>query len=163
MLNSHFNLNSVLRHRPDASAIIKGSDSYPSLQGTVYFFQAQGGVLVVAEIFGLPTPENACMSPFFGFHIHEGGECSGNESDPFADVLAHYNPDNCPHPHHAGDLPPLLGNNGYAFSAFLTDRFTVAEIIGKTVIIHSNPDDFTTQPAGNSGTKIACGVISGKQ
>ena len=42
---------------------------------------------------------------------------------------------------------------------FLTERFNIDEIIGKTIIIHSNPDDFTTQPGGNSGTKIACGLI----
>jgi len=63
------------------------------------------------------------------------------------------------HPHHAGDLPPLFGNNGYALSMFLTTRFSVSEIIGRTVILHSAPDDFTSQPAGNSGVKIACGVI----
>jgi Cu-Zn family superoxide dismutase len=56
-------------------------------------------------------------------------------------------------------MPPLFGNQGYAFLMFLTDRFTAREIIGKTVIIHDKPDDFTTQPAGNSGNKIACGVI----
>ena len=56
-------------------------------------------------------------------------------------------------------MPPLFWNNGYAFQMFLTDRFTVKEIIGKTVIIHDNADDFTTQPSGNSGEKIACGVI----
>ena len=43
--------------------------------------------------------------------------------------------------------------------AFMTDRFTVEEIVGKTIIIHSNADDFTTQPGGNSGKKIACGAI----
>lgn len=56
-------------------------------------------------------------------------------------------------------MPPLFGNDGKAFSAFLTDRFTVKEIVGKTVIIHSSTDDFTTQPSGNSGEMIACGEI----
>ena len=65
----------------------------------------------------------------------------------------------CEHPNHAGDLPPLFGNNGFALSLFLTNRFTVDEVIGRTIIIHDHPDDFTTQPSGNSGTKIACGVI----
>ena len=66
----------------------------------------------------------------------------------------------CNHPYHAGDLPPLFSANGLGFSAFLTNRFVAEEIKGKTIIIHSNPDDFTTQPSGNSGIKIACGVIS---
>jgi len=56
-------------------------------------------------------------------------------------------------------LIPLFSNSGYAWSSFLTNRFTVDQIIGRTVIIHSDPDDFTTQPSGNSGKKIACGEI----
>ena len=71
----------------------------------------------------------------------------------------HYNPQGCPHPYHAGDLPPLFGNQGYAFSAFVTDRFAVREIVEKTIIIHSKPDDFKTQPSGDSGEKMACGKI----
>ncbi len=58
-----------------------------------------------------------------------------------------------------GDLPPLIENNGYAYMSVLLNKFSINEIIGKTVIIHDMPDDFTTQPSGNSGTKIACGVI----
>lgn len=80
-------------------------------------------------------------------------------SDPFADAMSHYNPNGCGHPNHAGDLPLLFGNNGFALSLFLTNRFYIDEVIGRTVILHDHPDDFTTQPAGNSGTKIACGVI----
>ena len=48
---------------------------------------------------------------------------------------------------------------GRAYLAVRTDRFRVQEIIGRTVVIHSDPDDFRSQPAGNAGTKIACGVI----
>lgn len=56
-------------------------------------------------------------------------------------------------------MPPLFGSSGYAYLAFFTNRFTVPEILGRTVVIHDIPDDFTTQPAGNAGMKIACGVI----
>jgi Cu-Zn family superoxide dismutase len=56
-------------------------------------------------------------------------------------------------------MPPLFGNNGSAWMMYSTDRFTIPEIIGKTVIIHSGIDDFSTQPSGNSGAKIACGAI----
>lgn len=59
----------------------------------------------------------------------------------------------------AGDLLPLLGNEGYAYSVFYTDRFELKDIIGRSLIIHNAPDDFTTQPSGNSGAKIGCGVI----
>lgn len=136
-----------------------GSSNYPDIRGTVRFFSAEKGTLIAVEANGLPTSENACESPVLGFHIHSGVSCSGNETDPFADALTHYNPNNCQHPYHAGDMPPLFSNNGYAFMIFLTDRFKIDEIIGKTVIIHSMPDDFTTQPSGNSGMKIACGIV----
>ena len=152
-------LLSILDRTPQAVAKVWGSDEYPDIIGSVQFYQTECGVLVEAEVCGLPAPVGVCQSPVHGFHIHSGNLCSGNESDPFADALTHYNPYDCPHPHHAGDLPPLFANNGYAFQVFLTNRFSVSEIIGKTVIVHSNPDDFTTQPAGNSGKKIACGVI----
>ena len=81
------------------------------------------------------------------------------EEDEFADVGMHYNPTNCPHPFHIGDLPPLLENNGYAYMSVLINKFKIKDILGKTIIIHDKPDDFTTQPSGNPGTKIACGVI----
>ncbi len=55
---------------------------------------------------------------------------------------------------HAGDLPPLLSNNGRAYCQVLTGRFRVSDVIGKTVVIHSGPDDFMTQPSGNAGEKI---------
>ncbi len=144
---------------PDAAAVISGSESYPDINGTVWFYQTAEGVLVWAEIFGLPYSAEKCGGKIFGFHIHSGESCTGTADDPFADALTHYDPDSCPHPAHAGDLPPLFGNMGHAFSAFLTDRFTVSEILGRTVIIHSDADDFSTQPAGNAGKKIACGSI----
>lgn len=145
----------LLRKRPNAIANIRGSRNYTSLCGTVRFYETKQGLLIAAEIRCLPETETG----FFGFHIHEGCSCTGNETDPFANALTHYNPNSTPHPRHAGDLPPLLGNDGYAVSVFMTDRFTIREILGRTIIIHSHPDDFTSQPAGNAGTKIACGVI----
>ena len=60
---------------------------------------------------------------------------------------------------HDGWSWALFGSNGLALSLFLTNRFSIDEVIGRTVIIHDRPDDFTSQPSGNSGTKIACGVI----
>ena len=144
---------------PQAFAKLEGSDDYQNLNGETYFYQTNTGLTIFTYVEGLPTSADTCKQPIFAYHIHEGSSCGGNETDPFADAMTHYNPNNCPHPYHAGDMPPLFGCNGYAFSAFTTDRVSVHEIIGKTVIIHSNPDDFTTQPSGNSGVKIACGVI----
>lgn len=149
---------SLMRQPPQAFASVKGSTDYPSVIGTVSFFESRYGILIMADIGGLPKG-STCQKNIFGFHIHEGDSCTGNAEDPFADTKMHLNPEQCPHPYHAGDLPPLFENNGYAFSVTLSNRIMLNEIIGKTVVIHRNPDDFTTQPSGNSGSKIACGVI----
>jgi len=154
-----FPLLSVLRGRPQAAASIMGSENYPGISGTVRFYQTRNGAIVLAELGGLPHAELPCQERIFGFHIHQGTNCGGNVDDAFADAMSHYDPYGCDHPHHAGDLPPLFGNDGFALSLFLTRRFSVDEVIGRTVIIHDRPDDFTTQPSGSSGTKIACGVI----
>lgn len=136
-----------------AVAHIRGSDKAPKLHGTVHFHQHGPSVLVAADISGLPS-EN--QSGFFAFHIHEGSSCEGAG---FPDTGGHFNPEGKPHPQHAGDMPPLLSCGGKAYLALLTDRFSVEDIIGRTVVIHSSYDDFHTQPAGNPGEKIGCGVI----
>lgn len=122
------------------------------IEGTVRFRQRRQGVLVTAEIRGLPESE----AGFFAFHIHEGNSCGGAA---FAETKAHYNPCDAEHPRHAGDLPPLLSCRGRAYLQVLTDRFRLGEVMGRTVVIHAGVDDFTSQPAGNAGRKIACGVI----
>lgn len=142
--------------RPKAVAWVTGNASHPELSGLVKFYQtAYGGILVEAEVFGLPNINTQNSSNFYAMHIHEFGDCS----DDFSKTGAHFNPNMTEHPEHAGDMPPLLGNQGYAFSVFYDKRFTIPEIIGKSVIIHANPDDFHTQPSGNSGEKIGCGEI----
>ena len=143
----------------EVKAYIKGGKDYPEIKGIVEFKELQNGVMVTAEVSGLPRSENGCKGRFFGFHIHEGTSCTGNEEDEFANAQMHYNPTGCDHPYHAGDLPPLLENNGYAYMKVLVDKFKVQDIIGKVIIIHDMPDDFTTQPSGNAGEKIACGEI----
>lgn len=159
------------QQRPDATARMRGSVKYPHIRGNVYFYQTGRGVLVVAQVDGLPrggankgtlpNGDGSCDAQVFGFHIHEGTGCTSqsNPSIPFSDAKGHYNPNRCAHPHHAGDLPPLFGNNGSAWSAVMTDRFLLKDVIGRTVIVHRNPDDFTSQPSGNAGEMIACGVI----
>lgn len=154
------------RHVRQAAAEIEGSSRYPQLKGNVEFFQMKNGVAVAAEFTGLPVPQSweksgeTNESQIYAFHIHEGERCTGNETDPFADAKGHYNPGNQPHPLHAGDMPPLFGNSGEAQLLFVTDRFTVDDVIGRTVIVHGHPDDFTTQPSGNAGEKIGCGIIA---
>ncbi|MBR6709802.1 MAG: superoxide dismutase family protein [Clostridia bacterium] len=141
-----------LPSRPDAAAILHGGPAAPDLTGAVRFYQLPAGVLVVADLTNLPPGG----SGFFGFHLHEGADCAGED---FSSTGGHYNPAGLPHPQHAGDLPPLLRFGEGAYLAVMTDRFGVDEIIGRTAVIHGGTDDFTTQPAGNAGAKIACGVI----
>lgn len=154
----HF-METALYHMPTAYAELIGNPGTGEINGMVRFYPVGSGVLVNAEVYGLPTHTENCGYDIFGFHIHEGNSCSGNTSDPYANAGMHYNPNNCPHPAHVGDMPPLFGNNGSAWMMYFTDRISIPEILGKTIIIHSNPDDFSTQPSGNSGAKIACGTI----
>lgn len=153
--------NSSFPVMPDAQAIIHGNHLHPNLYGIVFFSQMPCGVFVNAQFHGLPsmTAEDANAAPFLGFHIHEHGNCAQDDNSDFSFTGNHYNPENLPHPYHRGDLPPILNCNGYAWQSFLTDTFEVSEIIGRSVIVHAMPDDFTTQPSGNSGAKIGCGVI----
>lgn len=144
--------------RPGAAAWITGNTENPQLSGLVKFFPTSyGGVLIEAEVFGLPEVSQEGGSDFYAMHIHEFGDCSGS----FQNTGNHYNPGEAPHPYHAGDLLPLLGCQGYAWSSFYDKRLTIEEIIGKSVIIHSGHDDFTSQPSGNAGSKIGCGEIRG--
>lgn len=149
----------LIKGIPEAFAVVEGSENYPKIYGLVGFCRTKQGVLVFAEMSGLPTDNDPCKSPVLAFHIHSGEKCEGDMHDHFSKASTHYNPHGCDHPYHAGDLPPIFSNNGYAFSTFITNRFSLDEIIGKTVILHRNPDDFTTQPSGNAGEKIACGMI----
>lgn len=159
MMNNLAEFSCILNSKPHAFSKIKGSPKYPKISGFIGFFQTKKGVLVASEISGLPHSDDICRRNVFAYHIHMGEGCFGTTDDPFADAMSHYNPHHCDHPYHAGDLPPLFENDGYAFAVVLTDRFSLWKIIGKTVIIHREPDDFTTQPSGNAGEKIACGVI----
>ncbi len=157
--NGYPRFGNLLGRRAQAWATMRGSEKYPRLRGMVRFYQTEFGVVTVAEFMGLPDTENVCTSPIYALHIHEGGTCTGNVSDAFAGAGMHYNPDGCPHPYHAGDLPPVFGANGYGFSVNLTDRFLLEEVIGRVVVLHASPDDFATQPSGGAGEKMACGVI----
>lgn len=144
----------LLLRCPCCTASIRGSRTYPTICGTVSFFQACNGSLVVAEIFHLPSQHGV-----FAMHIHDGSACTGNEADPFGNAGSHLNFTNTLHPFHVGDLPALFNNNGYAWNAVYTDRFQPMQVKGYPIIIHAHPDDYHTQPSGNAGEKIACGII----
>ena len=147
-----------------ARAYIHGGPLAPTVNGMVNFRDVPGGVMVCAQISGLPTyrpapPDGNPIGPH-GFHIHERGDCTpGTAANPFPGTGEHWNPTNQPHGNHPGDFPVLFSNNGSANMCFFTNKFRVSDVIERSVVIHQCPDDYRTQPAGNSGPKVACGVI----
>ena len=156
MNTKNYFLSLLADSNPDAVAVLQGNNTHPDINGIVKFFALpESGILIATEISDLPDGKNEDTPTFFAFHIHETGDCSRN----FENTGTHYNPDNVPHPEHAGDLPTLLSNDGYVWSVFYDSFLTLPMILNRSVVIHQNPDDFTTQPSGNAGEKIACGVI----
>ncbi len=150
--------NLLNRFRPDAAAVINGYKN--NIRGTVKFYSVPDGTVVNVQINGLPeyqpaTEKTPPIGPF-GFHIHEGDHCT--KFDP-AMLGTHYNPDKQPHGNHAGDFPVLFSNGGYSQMIFFTDKFKPSDVVGDTVMIHSGPDDYRTQPSGAAGLGIACGLI----
>ncbi len=149
---------------PNALARVMGGHLYPEINGIVSFYDVQEATMVKAEFFGLPLykPATSTSQPVgpFGFHIHDYGVCRITDaSNPFESAGGHYNPTNQPHGNHAGDFPVLFSNNGYAKMEFFTDKFKIEDVIGRSVLVHENPDDYRSQPAGNSGKRVACGLI----
>ena len=139
---------------PYAIAYLKGDKDNLKLKGTVEIFPWATGSIIKLEVSGLPTGN---LNNFFGFHIHEKGICEKDKN--FETSGLHYDVNMNMHPNHTGDLPNIYSNNGYAFMLYYTNRFKPDDVIGKSIIIHKMIDDMITQPSGNSGTRIACGVI----
>lgn len=133
-----------------------------SASGSVNFTQQGDKVLVSGEIRGLkPNAEH-------GFHVHDKGDCSSGDG---MSTGGHFNPTGSTHGahhqamHHVGDLPSLMADaNGTARISFESSSIAVgtgaANIVGRGLIVHRDPDDFTTQPTGNAGPRLACAVIS---
>lgn len=128
------------------------------IKGIVTFTQVPGGIKIVADIDGLSPGKH-------GFHIHEFGDCSGDGSK----TGSHFNPTNSEHGgfdgpvRHVGDLGNIEADETGHAHYQRVDRIIRFEgsdsILGCSLVIHSDPDDYKTQPTGNSGAKIACGVI----
>lgn len=143
-------------NEPQALAWVTGGGAAPALSGLVKFYNTPyGGTLIEAELFGLPNRLETGSTNFYAMHIHQNGDCSNN----FQNTGEHFDLTGTIHPQHTGDLLPLFSNQGYAWIAFYDKRFTIPQILGKSVVVHQMPDDFQTQPSGNSGEKIGCGVI----
>lgn len=145
---------------PSATATLI-STSGSTATGVVNLAQlGDGSVEVTANLRGVPPGVH-------GFHIHEKGDCGDNGNA----AGGHYNPLNTPHgspsadPHHAGDFGNVTADdNGVVSHRFTTRSITVADgpatAVGHAIILHANPDDLTTQPTGNAGGRIACGVVT---
>jgi Cu-Zn family superoxide dismutase len=129
------------------------------VQGSVTFSKAAGGVRVVARIEGL-TPGR------HGFHVHEYGDCRAPDGSAAG---SHFNPSDSPHAspgdaaRHTGDLGNVEADASGVASLDYVDAKASFEgehsILGRSVIVHANPDDLKTQPTGNAGGRLACGVI----
>lgn len=141
-----------------ASAVLKPTEGN-KVTGNVQFIQLDKGIRVVAKIEGLTPGDH-------GFHVHEFGDCSAPDA---TSAGGHFNPSKNLHaspddlPRHVGDLGNIFAD---ADGKATYDRidFTIKfsgdhSIIGKSVIIHEKKDDFVSQPTGNAGARVACGVI----
>lgn len=130
--------------------------------GTARLVPAQGGVLIGLEAEGLPP------SSWIGFHAHETGNCdhaAGHES-----AGGHFNPAGVEHGFltetgpHAGDMPNVWSDaegrvRAEVFNPHVTLTEGDASLLGRALILHGGPDDYTSQPSGNSGDRLACAVV----
>jgi len=166
----------VLAPKPAASPEVKVTESYfsrtksaiatltpsatSSVAGVVVF--SGGGTSVDVHV----TATGLLPGSIHGFHVHEGTNCA---SADFMSAGNHFNPTHKPHgaqdmPHHAGDMPSLLADpSGKIDARFTLEGVTIGGVdgfVGHTVILHASADNFEAQPSGNSGARIACGVIA---
>lgn len=128
-------------------------------EGIVTFTEVEGGVKIVAEVHHLTPGAH-------GFHIHEFGDCSAPDG---SSAGGHFNPGHKKHggpdaqERHAGDLGNLIADASGVAHYERIDTMIQLEgpdrIVGRSLIVHAQPDDFETQPTGNAGGRIACGVI----
>ena len=142
-----------------AQAVLKGAAG-TKVSGVVHFTQENGMVKVEVMAEGVkPGPH--------GFHIHETGDCSAKD---FSSAGGHFNPTGEHHAgltsaqRHAGDFGNVIADKKGVVKTSLEDSAITlnagaANIIGKAVVLHADKDDLKSQPSGNSGKRIGCGVI----
>jgi Cu-Zn family superoxide dismutase len=145
---------------PRASATLAATAGSKAT-GTVAFTPNGDRVRVLAKVTGLAPGAH-------GFHIHEKGDCSAPDG---MSAGGHFNPTGKAHgnpaagEHHGGDMPMLEADaSGNATLDVTVDTVTLGtdanSVVGRAVIVHKDADDFKTQPTGNSGARVACGVIA---
>ena len=146
---------------PMAMAMLHPSGSQTA-RGSVHFQDAgDQGVEVKVDLVGVPAGVH-------GFHVHEGSECGANGTA----AGGHFNPGGMPHgapdavSHHAGDFGNVTADDkGEIHTTFYTHSVSVKEgqtnyVVGRAVILHAKADDLTSQPSGNAGDRIACGIAT---
>ena len=131
------------------------------VSGVVTFTQVPQGIKVIVDIKGLSLGNH-------GFHIHEFGDCSAPDA---ISAGGHFNPTHTTHgspntdAHHAGDFGNLMVNDnstGEVHEEFISHSISLSgdnTILGHGLIVHANEDDLHSQPTGNSGARVACGII----
>jgi superoxide dismutase, Cu-Zn family len=152
---------SAMHSSPDemarATVQLKPTQGNKTVGEATFEDTGKGGVHVFLIVHGLkPNSEH-------GFHIHEAGDCSAPDA---MSAKGHFNPTGKPHgnpasgEHHAGDLPALKADaKGVAKLDTTVSGIAVSALVGRGLIVHADPDDYKTQPTGNSGARVACGVI----
>jgi Cu-Zn family superoxide dismutase len=150
---------SVFAQEPTKAIAALHSSSGSNVTGTVTFTKTGDAVEIVADVSGLTPGKH-------GFHIHEFGDCSAVDA---ASAGAHFNPGKDPHAghdaakRHVGDLGNIEADSSGKAHLKLTDKMMKMSgensIIGRGVIVHEKADDLKTQPTGDAGGRLACGVI----
>jgi Cu-Zn family superoxide dismutase len=147
-----------------AAATLQGAPEDTDFAGTITVMPEGNGVRLVADVRGVDRDGK------HGFHVHETGECAhGEGSGHFTSAGGHFNPNNAEHTcppteqRHAGDLGNIEITNGTGRLDVITDLLTLSgpnSVVGKAIILHANEDDCQTQPTGNAGDRLACGVVT---
>jgi superoxide dismutase, Cu-Zn family len=146
--------------KPVASASMESRSGSP-VTGVASFLPSRTGLVLHIELSGLsPGSEH-------GLHVHEKGDCSAPDAQSAG---GHFNPEGAVHghagtgPHHAGDLGAVVADGaGRVNENIPLTELTLTDgphaIVGRSLVLHRDRDDYVTQPAGNAGPRIACGVI----
>lgn len=147
-----------------ATATLQGAPGDTDFKGTVTFTPEGDGVRVVAHLEGVD------QAGAHGFHVHETGECTHGEGDKhFTSAGGHFNPAGVEHacpptePRHAGDLGNIEVTNGTGHAEISTNLLSLSgpnSVVGKAIILHAKADDCKTQPTGDAGDRLACGVVT---
>lgn len=144
-----------------------GAPEDTDFAGSLTITPEGAGVSIVADVAGVDTDGR------HGIHVHENGMCEHHpaaaDAKPFSTAGGHYNPTNTEHacpptdPRHAGDLGNIEVSGGKGHLELSVANLSMDQLGGKAVILHAGEDDCKTQPTGNSGDRLACGVVGGTQ